>query len=341
MPPLAEQVRDFADRHGLVLSNVLENEAPAIRAANKTHRAINEGYVSLEESQFSDPAVGFLLNMLHRNFEHVEAAIVAFVSGSGAAADVIARASTESSVSIRYVLSGDRVRRLYAYFIHYLDDVDQQVRKWRAATNGLRGDELMLHRRACEQRSHANAELRRVIENLFPEIDQKWPKTIAERFSALGSDVEYRTIYTRMSAEVHADAEETLRYFIGQASGRDDILESMALESVWMSRLNVYAASLQFLKASMAYAHCYSMKSACDEICPEVIEIEKMLAEIAPHVCFKWFIGAPDRIRTCDLCLRRACVFIVFAARLHWTSTAKEAVLPSVDMLNSRLSSDP
>jgi hypothetical protein len=43
---------------------------------------------------------------------------------------------------------------------------------------------------------------------------ESWPASIEHRFKALNDALGYRTFYARMSAEVHGDAEETLRYFV-------------------------------------------------------------------------------------------------------------------------------
>jgi hypothetical protein len=63
---------------------------------------------------------------------------VAFVSGSGSSAEIIARASVESSVNIMYILAGDRAARLLGYFDHYFEEVERRFRSarvqfWRVA----------------------------------------------------------------------------------------------------------------------------------------------------------------------------------------------------------------
>ncbi len=105
-------VRDFAERHGLTVTDTLFRESIAIESGVIANASINRGYSALDRAALSDPAIGILLNLLHRNLENVEAAIVAFVTGSGAAAEVIARASTELSINILYILAGDRTPRL-------------------------------------------------------------------------------------------------------------------------------------------------------------------------------------------------------------------------------------
>jgi hypothetical protein len=60
---------------------------------------------------------------------------------------------------------------------------------------------------------------------------ESWPSSIESRFRALNDAIGYRTFYARMSAEVHWDAEETLRHFVGKLQD-PEIFETMALETV-------------------------------------------------------------------------------------------------------------
>jgi hypothetical protein len=114
LPPSEVLVRQFAERRQLKFTDVLKREELAIRTTSIANILVNAAYAAQDDKNLADPAVGLLLNMLHRDFEHIEASIVAFVTGSGTSAEVIARAATESSVNILYIVAGDRVQRLRA-----------------------------------------------------------------------------------------------------------------------------------------------------------------------------------------------------------------------------------
>jgi hypothetical protein len=79
---------------------------------------ISPGYDSLGDDMLADPAVGLLLNMLHRNFSLADGAILAFATACGEVAEVAARASVESSVNIAYIVLGEPADRMRAYFDH-------------------------------------------------------------------------------------------------------------------------------------------------------------------------------------------------------------------------------
>src|SRR5262249_40501202 len=240
------------------------------------------------------PAAGVLLNMLHRNFELVEGTIVAFVTGCGSAAEVVSRASTESSVNIAFIAAGEPTDRLRAYFDHYFEGVDHQVRTWKNQLSALSDAAAALHRKGIERRQNANNTLRSFVENSMSSATSRWPKTTEQRFKELGDPLGYRTVYARMSSEVHADAEETLRYLLGTLHGDQNILEAMALETVWTQRLYVHYALSWFLKASIIYATRYAMV--------DIAERFDRGGERTPRHYIAHWLGSRRRARTagCD-----------------------------------------
>ncbi len=86
-----------------------------------------------------------------------------------------------------------------------------------------------------------------------------------------------------MSGEVHADAEETLRYLIGKL-GSEEQFEAIALETVWTTRMYVHYAVSWFVRASIMYALRYEMGAAADLLKPEFAAVEAELVEISKHI---------------------------------------------------------
>ena len=275
----------FSERHHLELTELVRFEEVAIRSTSIANILINDAYANLSDSDLSDPAIGLLLNLLHRNFEHVEAAIVLFVTGCGASSEVTARAALESSINLLYILTGDRWERLKSYFHHYLDSVDRQVKSWKVEVSDLPPEAAALHQQSADMRMRANLALRSLLLSITGDGEiEAWPRTIQQRFQKIGKAISYRTIYARMSAETHADAEETLRYFVGKLQGDAELFEAMALETVWMTRLHVYYATSWFLKASIAYAMSYNLSTLTARLKQELESVDGALAEISTHV---------------------------------------------------------
>src|SRR5205807_4800080 len=73
-------------------------------------------------------------------------------------------------------------------------------------------------------------------------LNESWPSTVAARFDKIGDSAGYRTIYSRMSSQIHSDAEETIRYFMGRTLGDEKVLGRMSMETIWFSKFMVYIA---------------------------------------------------------------------------------------------------
>jgi hypothetical protein len=261
----------------------LIREVLPIGATSLANILVTAGYGSLGDDMLADPAVGLLLNMLHRNFSLADGAILAFAAECGQMAEVAARASVESSVNIAYIVLGNPADRIRAYFDHYFTTVDKQVNSWNAGISAISGAEAETHRKAAVRRKESNAVLRGIIEGSSKAATERWPRTIEERFKALGHALDYRTIYARMSSEAHGDAEETLRYFIGKLASESQF-EAMALETVWTTRLYVHYAVSWFVRASTMYALRYGLTEAAQRLDPELKAVEAEMAEISKHI---------------------------------------------------------
>ena len=202
---------------------------------------------------------------------------------AGASAEVIARAAFENSVNIIYILSGDRTRRLAGYFDHYLSQTDRQVAQWRRQIKDLPFPDQKTHTEAASSRHTVNDYFKTLVGKLLGASREPWPPT-AQRFEQIGLAIDYRTFYSRLSAEVHADAEETLRYFFGKTHPDPAIFEAMAIETVMFSRFLLYSAITVFIKACIAYARSYSLPDTLPKMTAALVKADERLLEISLHV---------------------------------------------------------
>jgi hypothetical protein len=167
------------------VTSVLKEEIVAIESISIAFYSLNRGYTQLDDTAYGDPTIGVLLNMLHRNYEHAEAAVVAFVTGSGASAEVIARAALETSVNIMYILIGDRVKRLRAYFEHYFRETNRQVTHWETRTKDLPLPDRKINGDAILRRRNTTDSLQKLAETFLGSPNKAWPNT-SQRFEAIG-----------------------------------------------------------------------------------------------------------------------------------------------------------
>jgi hypothetical protein len=283
IPDIEDLISEFAERHQMRTGEHLAREVLPIRAISLANILITRGYASLGDEMLTDPAVALLLNMVHRNFSLADGAILAFATECGEMAEVAARASVESSVNIAYIVLAEPSDRLRAYFDHYFATVERQVNTWNAVIGALSATEADVHRKAAARRKESNAVLRAAIEGSSKPATERWPRTIEERFKALGHALDYRTIYARMSSEAHGDAEETLRYFIGKLASKAQF-EALALETIFTTRLYVHYAVSWFLRASIMYALRYGLTEAAQRLNLELKMVEAEMAEISNHI---------------------------------------------------------
>ena len=138
----------FSRQHSVVLDALPEAERLGIYYTLWCQDALDAGPASLSADVLpSDAVVGVARQLLARCAEHVEGALAAFATSSGASAELIARVAIESAVTIRFILR-DPHPRLAAYFRHHVDDVDRQVKHWRKAAASLPGDAQLIHEAA-------------------------------------------------------------------------------------------------------------------------------------------------------------------------------------------------
>jgi len=269
-PVASEHFEDFLTRHNLGSSPTIEAERHVVHWSSEAIVIVQSEHARLTDAEFMKwPGVGFVLHLLQRAFEHLEAAIVAFVTGSGTSSECLSRATVELAISIEYVLAGHPETRLFAFFDHYLNGEQGRLRNWLRASAECSEPERSVHAREIEHRRSAITALSDLLGRLRQELvtcgvrlgSEEWPK-IVTRFEAVGEALSYRTFYGRMSSQVHSDAEETIRFFVARVGADERIRERMAMETVWFSRLMLYFAVQRFLAATSAYGRYYGMSEA-------------------------------------------------------------------------------
>lgn len=198
---------EFLERHSLRRSPTIDAEFKAIHWAASANVLVNQGYARLKDHDFAKwPAVGFVFNLLHRAFEHMDAAIVAITTGSSSSSEGISRMALESSVSILYILAGQPESRLVAYFKHYKNAEDKRLRNWGEDIQELSEVEKQEHEQAIALRKTGVEAISRFLAKLEDEFRhagtplaiEHWPDAFT-RFKELGAAPAYRTVYSRMS----------------------------------------------------------------------------------------------------------------------------------------------
>lgn len=293
-PPTSEHYDAFLAQHSLRGSPAIEGERNVIHWSREAVAAVNGAYAQLPEPQFSRwPAVGLLLNLLRRVFEHLDAAIVSFTTASATSSEGLSRAAVELAVSIRYILAGQPETRVAAFLADYVNIEERRLRNWQQEVASLSEPERRVHNQEIERRRSGVVAMGDLVSHLRQEfiahgaspVAEAWPN-IGARFRAIGDAVSYRTFYARMSSQVHSDAEETIRCLVARVSGDAALAERMAIETIWFSRLGLYFAAQCFLSACEAYCRSYHMTEAITPLREGLNVIDDELRSTAMEVAF-------------------------------------------------------
>lgn len=259
-----DSISGFAEQYSFKAGTLPDEELDGIQCAVDCHKAINDGYMALPAFVLEkDLAIGLLWQLYERSTERVFGALVAMATSCVASSEILARASIEATVSIRYILR-DPTPRLVAFFRDHVERAERQESSWRQAASQLGEPDRTTHLASCDYRRQGVGAMKSVVDAMNAGAPTgavaAWPN-ISARFKAVGEDMSYRTLYSRLCAEPHLDAEETLRYFIGK-TGAPELFRRMAIETVMFSRFVLAEAVRGYAEAGKEFANIYDMASS-------------------------------------------------------------------------------
>jgi len=260
-------ITDFIERHRIEDSSQVHDDASAIHWMTQAWCAyVSDHNNASEEFHETEYSHGLVKTMLKRAYDHVEASIVALVTDSTASAEVLSRAVVEASMNVRYVIRGEPFSRLGTYFWNFIREDAKAIQNWEKELIGLSKVEADAIQPMIDRRWERNRGSKMFVADLFGHCstDEKWPN-IAEKFKAVEESMTYRTVYSRMCAQVHNDAEDLLSDFV-VATQNPKRLQQMRQETIAFGRLMVYCGIEVFLRALLDCAKVYRFSKAQDII---------------------------------------------------------------------------
>lgn len=275
---------DFAKRHNLLVTGLVQREIPVIYWIIRAKLEVDSALSSKAEALNNEPSCGLLLSMLDRAFEHVEGSILAFITGSPASSEVIARTVVESALNIMYILDNDPINGLIQYFSSYINQERKELKRWLELTKKMNEKDSKIHHLHINQKEQALNKLEIFINNCKNQIGNNnsicdWPN-IFTRFQILGFEIDYRTLYAAMCSQTHNDAEDLLNYFFFVASGNRKLLEQCGIETVNFSRFLMYSGIDYYLEAARRYAICFKLDDALPILNQSKDEVSKLRLKV-------------------------------------------------------------
>lgn len=164
---------DFIKRHNILLTDLVQQEILGIYWTVRAKNEIDSALSSFVDTLMTEPTWGLLRSMLDKVFQHVEGSLVAFITGSPASAEVIARTVVESAMNLMYILDDDRINRLFQYFSYYINQEREELNKWENLMKNMDEKEANIHRLHINQKRQYLDQLETFVNNARNQIGIK------------------------------------------------------------------------------------------------------------------------------------------------------------------------
>ena len=272
-----EAAEAFAEQRGLVMTPRLHDAGLAARWATHGMEVIRDSIQESTDLDDREPAWGLLFAALERVFSHAEASVVAMATDSYATAEVIARATVEAAINVRYFLGGNPSERIFDYFSDYVVRERRAVRQWQNLLSGLDDDGRRISIEAIARKNTALDKyeefLTHIAEQITPPVNGRpavyhprpWPN-VADRFRAVGEEYTYRTVYGALSSQVHNDAEDLLNRVIIGVMGDAHLKKELVAENRQFALMLTFNAINMALGAARSFAQHMGLSLVDDEL---------------------------------------------------------------------------
>jgi len=186
----------------------------------------------------NEPTWGFLHYMFERANKHIEGCLILFSNDYFSSSEALCRTAVESCVNLYFCSLGDTQGKVLSYLTDYVRQERDQNAKWKRSVCSANYPESAsrVHEAAIQRKEQAMNLYENVIRELCSDYGreyadlQGWPN-VYDRFSKLGKEVDYRTIYASLCSQSHNDAEDLLNRFISGVSKLENAWERQQREN--------------------------------------------------------------------------------------------------------------
>ncbi len=270
--------REFCQRYNLVSGSPLQPDLPVIALMAQGMESFEDGLgraccdnvITVEE-----PTWGMVRAMILRGFAHADAGFVCLAAGSAATSEVVSRVVLESALHVLYILEQDGVGRLYDYLASYVAQERSELAKWEAVLRGMPDEEAAVHRQEIERKREAIDQQDVIVRTFAADAgiarpSQPWPK-VADRFRALGDEVDHRVLYAAMCSQAHNDAEDLFNTLVlgvlahlhpGQVS--QEFKTRQKAENEFFARFLMYRSVEYLFRCIGRYGESYGVRAIAD-----------------------------------------------------------------------------
>lgn len=283
-------VDSFRKKHGISSSESLMCIKAAIESADRTRQIVVDAHQSSNHQSSEHELLSLIhVNLLCRIFDQIDGMLLCISGGIGQSSEALARVVVESAVTTKLVFSHKDVTIL---LIGYLDawhiEHEKQIKTWKSLHDPTDHGGL-LHARINSRLDwiQEQSEFIDAISETFcvnrNSARNEWKKygKLISRFEALGRKPDYYSVYHRLSASSHHNAEETvswLRGFLEHGAVGQSAIER---ESFSYSVMMAHIATTYVLEAAMIHCAIHLRYDYIDEIKRCISGIENVVSVIS------------------------------------------------------------
>jgi hypothetical protein len=222
MNKVSSEVANYINNHSIdtkILDKDIEIAISSLVASNLFFsKVVEENSNHLSQT----PIGGIAVAMMRRVYAYADSALLLFLSHQLPASGILSRTTCEAAINLMYILNDDTDTRLMIYFEDYYFREMKELTRWEQAAKSLKnGKESAIHLLAIKTKREQIETLPKLFSQIFtvdfPKSKIDFP-SVAARFKALDREIEYETIFTELSTQVHNSPEDLIIQFVTNAA---------------------------------------------------------------------------------------------------------------------------
>lgn len=270
-------IKEFEHHHNIKIKENWNDGEDCVSNLIKLHTKIQLTMSNLKDEDFHKyPTVGIVLQLTERIYEQITGSISCVCTKNHSSSEVLSRTAIESSVNILLMLQGDTESKTFSWLKKYISDDINHIQNWE---DSLKNDEeKRIHSPRIDTRRKIHTLKKEFVDTYIKqvkeilEIDDTYtlPRKYLKRFQDVDEEITYHTVYTRLSATTHLNAEDTISYMIAKVHGDEQQQLKIGLEHIAFSEYMLIYSLLFYTKIVDKFILKYTSKK--DD---EIIGIEK------------------------------------------------------------------
>lgn len=283
-----ELVEEFEKNHGISIPVDFENGEKVIEAFLKLHSKLRITMGGLQEDDFhKSPSIGVIFQLINRIHEQLSGSLISICTKNHASSEILSRTAIESAVSVLYFFKDDTESKVLVWLKKYIEEDKRHIQDWEKSLKTQ--DEQQIHAPRILARRESSQFKEKFVDQYIYEIKQilqiddslRLPQKIFKKFQDIGEETTYHTVYTRLSAMTHLNAEDTISYMIAKVYGNKKQQQQMGLEHHAFSEYMCHYAILFYARTIEEFCIKYTNQqvSEIESIKGDILSIMTRLGE--------------------------------------------------------------